>query len=326
MLVAHDDPALQTVGRVRDDGTGVGLFWPGSAVILETDAPTVEVLLDDETGDNYLAVVVDGAAPVVVGGVKGPQRLPLAEGLRAGVHRIELHKRTEGLEGTLWVRGFSLPEGGSLTRPDAPRVRLEFYGDSITSGYALDCPSGADQPIHKNHYGTYAAIATRALGGQHHSISISGVGLVRSWEGDGMARRWAGYGFGDQDWDFALWPADVVVVNLGQNDHWLGVSAARIQAAYVAFAAALRARHPGAPIVLALGGMSAASPASGYPGALRAAVGARNRAGDQGVHALIFDVTADGHPGAPEQERMAAQLLAAFGETLGLTPRRRRRR
>ena len=316
--VSYSDDRLQVVGRVLDDGAGVGLFWPGSAVLLETDAPAVELILEDETGDNYLAVVVDGGSPVVLGGVQGVQRVVLAEGLAAGRHRIELHKRTEGWEGTLWVRGFRLPLGGSLWAVPEPPVRLEFYGDSITSGYSVDCVCDEALPVYKNHYETYAAIATRRLGGQHHSISISGVGLVRSWWQGSMADYWRGIGFSDQDWDFSRWAPDIVVINLGQNDYWLGVSAERMVGAYVDFVAQLRVEHPAAEIFLALGSMDAAAPGSGYPEAVRAAVETLRQGGDQGVHALIFDHVPGGHPVASTQEEMAAVLLAAIEAELGI--------
>ncbi len=315
--VAHDDPALTYIGRIPVDADSADLIWPGSQLVFEATAPIVELTLFDADGLNQIAVVIDGADPIVVPPARGERVVRLAEALSDGPHRVEVHKRTEALEGPLEVRGLRLPEGGRVAAVPAPALRLEFYGDSITSGYSVDCACDDGDPAHKNHYDTYAARTTRALGGAHHSLSISGVGLIRSWWFPNMQEYWDDVALEDDAWDFADWPADVVIVNLGQNDHWLGAGP-DLAPAYVAFGEQLRSVHPDAAIFFVIGSMDAASMASVVPDQLQAAVDTLRARGDTDVHAHVFPYVPGGHPVSAVHAQLADELTEVLRATLGL--------
>ncbi len=313
--VAPDDPSLHYTGRISMTEAGAQLYWPGSSVAFLTDAPAVQARLHDPTGDNYFAVLVDDSEPVVIGGVKGLSEVVLAEGLTGASHRIEVFKRTEGWEEAVVLEGLTLPTGGTISPIEPPALRMTFYGDSITSGYSVDCTCDEDDSVYKNHYETYAAITARTLGAAHHSISLSGVGLTRSWWDGNMLDYWDGVLLGDGAWDFSDWPADIVVINLGQNDYWLGAGG-ELEGAYVGFVERIREQHTDATIFLVLGSMDAAATDSPLPGYVEGAVEILNQRGDDRVFGYIFPFVPGGHPVASVQADMAQQLVAAIQEAM----------
>ena len=313
--IAPDDPALHYTGRIPVTASGASMYWPGSSVSFFTDAPAVTAHLSDPLGGNYLAVVVDGGEPVVVGGVKGASSVVVAEGLTGADHHIELFKRTEGWEEAIVFEGLTLPMGGSIEAVPEPTLRMEFYGDSITSGYSVDCTCDDGAAIYKNHYETYAAITARTLGAEHHSISLSGVGITQSWWEGTMLDYWDSVGLDDGAWDFADWPADIVVINLGQNDYWIGAGA-ELEWAYVGFIGQIREVHEDAAIFLVLGSMDATASGSPLPDYVRGAVETMNERGDERVFSHIFPYVAGGHPVASVQADMATQLVAVIEDAM----------
>ena len=135
---------------------------------------------------------------------------------------------------------------------------------------------------------------------------------MKSWWDAEIGDYWDGLYAGDAAWDFAAWPADVVVVNLGQNDYWLGVTG-EIVPAYVDFLTTLRGVHPTAGIFLALGSMDATQDGSPMPARVEQAVGARNAQGDADVYSVIFTYNGwGGHPIADDHALMADELVTAI--------------
>lgn len=310
--ILPSDPSIHTVGRLdQSDPSRLPLHWPGSSVSFSFQAPSVSVTIDD-AGDNYLNVYIDDLAPVVLDLEPGEHTYVLSEGLTAEPHRVAIHKRTETFEGDATVLSFELgPENRMGESEPDPTFRMEFYGDSITAGYSADCECDQGDAVYKNHDLTYAALAASALGGEHHTIALSGVGIVKSWWNAEMDDYWDGLYAGDGEWDFSSWPADVVVVNLGQNDYWLGVRG-EIVRAYVEFLVELRDVHPNAEIFLALGSMDATAEGSPMPGWVEQAVTIRNESGDSDVHSLIFPYNGwGGHPIEADHSEMADMLIEA---------------
>ena len=157
-----------------------------------------------------------------------------------------------------------LAEGENLLSPDPrPSRKIEFFGDSITSGLGIEAPDDAADDLgqHKNNFLTYGALAARQLQAEMHVTSQSGIGLMTSWFDFTMPEFYdqlSALGNNDSKWDFSAWTPHVVVINLLQNDKWLidglhklkpDPSEAQRVEAYVGFVRSIRGKYPDAFIV-----------------------------------------------------------------------------
>lgn len=328
-LIAADHVDYQYTGRIDfSDRRAPVLSWPGSSVTAVFTGSSVAVVLDDQYGKNYFNAFIneDWENPVVLKLEAGEKTYALATGLPAGTHKLTLFKRTEGEEGATTFHGLLLDKAQSLKPPPArPPRRIEFFGDSITSGMGNEAPEdGEDGDLaDKNHYLSYAAITARALNAEHHTISQSGIGIMVSWFDFIMPQFYdqlSAVGNNDSSWDFTRWTPDVVVINLFQNDSWLVEKrldpipdqAQRIQA-YVDFVSRIRSVYPKAYIVCALGSMDATKAGSAWPGYISAAVErVKAEQNDQRIDTLFFPFKEFYKHPRVHHHRANAKLLTNF--------------
>ena len=140
-------PEVQYIGRVeRNATTGTVRYdWVGTYLRTGFTGTEIAVYLSDE-GESYHNVFVDGKWVKKIK-VKGntPQRVVLANGLKAGKHQLVLQKCTEGEYGCTTVHTFHLSKGGSLHAVPAPKRLIEVIGDSYTCGYGTESNKATDQ-------------------------------------------------------------------------------------------------------------------------------------------------------------------------------------
>jgi hypothetical protein len=334
--VGADDKRLQYTGRIDFSSPAAPVIsWPGTAIAGNFTGTTLSVRLDDQQGKNYFNVFIDGdlSYPFVLEAAKGDKTYLVAQGLAPGRHSFLITKRTEGEEGATSFRGLELADGGALL-PPPPRAahRIEFFGDSITSGMGNEgADNGADDvKKDKNSFMSYASIAARALDAEIHMTSQSGIGVMISWFPFTMPDFYdqlSAVGDNDSKWDFASWTPDVVVINLLQNDSWLIGRDHRLQpepdaagriAAYQKFVARIRQLYPKAYIVCALGSMEATRAGSAWPGYVTAAVANLRKGGDARIDTLFFPFTGYGqHPRVKQHQQNAARLTAFIRQKMG---------
>ncbi|MHC4374824.1 MAG: GDSL-type esterase/lipase family protein [Planctomycetota bacterium] len=315
VTIDADDPNIQYSGRTNyDDPKAPIMRWPGSYIIANFEGTSINVKLQNY-GDNYFYVIIDDGAPSLIILTPGHSvTYTAATGLTDAVHKIQLFKRTEGKEGEVAFKGFELDDGKSLVAPPArPSRRIEYYGDSITSGHSVASTTGdTDEGWGKDNYYTYAAVTARNLNAEYHCIALSGVGLyVDKWWYGGNMFNYYDRELNTTTWDFSRWTPHIVVINLGQNDYWGNYSQAGAEQAYVDLAQILRGHYPDAHIILALGSMNATAPASPWPTYLQNAVDELNTTyGDAKVYSLIFPYSGNPHPTIARHADMADQLTA----------------
>lgn len=277
-----DDKRFLYSGRVDFSASkSAYLTWPGSSVKANFTGDELVVVLSDDEGKNFFNVILNGddQFPHVLQLKKGKHEYDLSSalvGLQESVKQIELFKRTEGHEGGSHFHGFKLADNHELSdKPDSKKRKIAFFGDSVTSGMGNEAPyNGVDNlESEKNHYMSYAAITARNLNAEFHTISSSGIGFMVSWFDHILPQVYdqlSGVGNNDTAWDFARWQADIVVVNIGQNDSWLIDNEKRLKPepttqdiidAYADFILRLATHYPDAQFICALGSMDVSSKA-----------------------------------------------------------------
>jgi hypothetical protein len=321
-LLSPDSPELYYVGRFPVAHRAAPRFaWQGSELLarftgrrlgFRFNAPTV--------GPVFFNVIVDGANRVLELSEKGKCDYLLEAELGAGEHELVLYKRTEAFIGTARLLGLLVEEGSSLgPRPEALPLRIEFYGDSITAGACNEDPGDDqydDQSTHDN-YLSYGSIACRSLGAEYVSIAVSGTGICESWTPLLMDAIWnkASVDFSGgvcEAWDFSGRKPEIVVINLGENDHGLPFSEGRpfppdFAHRYEAFVRRLRAAYPEASIICAIGGMSAWRESAPLRAAWEKAVAALESSDDR-VYDLRFKAFSCNHPRVALHLELASEL------------------
>jgi hypothetical protein len=322
-FVPADDPALYYVGRFPASGRSAPDFvWQGSELLARFAGRRLGLRFDKPVGPAFFNVLVDGANRILELKSEGAADYILDADLGPGEHELVLYKRTEAFIGSVAFRGLILERGASLgPRPEPLPLRLEFYGDSITAGACNDEPGEdqyEDQSAHDN-YLSYGAIASRSLGAEHVSIAVSGTGICRSWNPILMNAIWDkascdSEGGPNRNWDFSCHEPDIVVINVGQNDHSLPFSLGQpfppdFAPRYVDFVLSLRRAYHGAAIVCSIGGMSAWRDSPDLQTAWERAV-AELKASDPRVFDLRFEAFSYNHPRVAVHRALAAELAA----------------
>ncbi len=311
------------------------MYWSGSSIKLNFEGESIKGQLKDSQGDNYFSVILDGKFHSIVRPTTKKKYYQLASGLTPGQHTIELFKRTEWPKGITKFYGFQIEGKGKVNSKEAPKSRkIEFFGDSITAGYAVEDTTGNDSPVgtNTNNYLSYAAITARHYDAEYRCMCHSGIGIMISWHATTMPDIYDKLNPGDpsSQWDFANYQPDIVIVNLMQNDSWLvnrpereefkkkfGEQApeeAYIINAYQQFIAKLRIHYPRSKIICMLGNMDVTKEGSVWPGYVEKAV---NNLTDENIYTHFVDYkNTPGHPSVSEQQDMANSLIAFIDENI----------
>lgn len=330
------------------------LLWGGSGLELCFTGSELHLLLEADftTAEPWLAAELNGAALLRMPMGRGSQRISLFRGMTPGVpKRVRILKETQpisdDLAHRLWVRGLEWEDGKFLPVPEAA-CRLEFIGDSITSGEGV---VGAIQetdwtPALFSASRTWAKLTADLLGADFRLISQSGWGVRSSWDNNPFHTLPSIYdqvcapAIGPQNetmgtqlpHDFRSWTPDAVIVNLGTNDAgamnsppWTGPEGRRFQQTRgkenlllleneaVDFLKAIRRHNPGAKLVWAYGMIEN----SLSPWLERAVIRFREETGDRAAYFLRLPAAVDEtmgsrmHPG-PFCHQAAAEITAKF--------------
>ena len=325
-IIKSNDPHIHYMGRVMVKDSTAMLSWSGTAVKINFNGTGVKAVLKDEKGENTFNVIVDGKVTGIIHPDTSEQAYTLVAGLPAGEHSLELYKRTEWAMGRTWFYKFAV-DGSILPAPAVKKRKIEFFGNSITCGYAVEDTTGLDRGTapYENGYISYAAITARHYDAEFSAIAKSGIGVMISWFPLIMPEMYDRLDPTDSTskWDFSRYTPDVVVINLFQNDSWIikkpdheqfkarfGDKAPgpdQIIMAYRNLVGLIRSKYPEASIICALGSMDAAREDAPWFGYIEKAVAALN---DKKIYTHSFGYkNTGGHPSAAEQAAMAADLI-----------------
>lgn len=335
------DGRVLVMGRHVAEGSAVRFGASGVTFYMKFRGTGIDVELEEERRDStthdWFTVVVDGADPVRMRTSPSERRYTLAAGLPPGVHTVALSKATEGQNGR--ERLVAIRTGDLLPADPLPRRRIEFIGNSITSGYGLDprplaCDAGTwyDQTHAWLAYGPRVA---RRVSAQWMLSSVSGIGMHRNWNSDApaMPRVYGGVYMEYADtlsaWDFGRYTPDLVVVALGTNDFSDGggktprpaLDGAAFVRDYSGFVAGVRARYPHARMLLLTSPTIDSTRNARLGEYLRQVIAGRAAAGDSALTMYAWKgryvAGCNGHPGLAEHVKMADELEPVVREKMG---------
>jgi len=326
-LISYSNPEIEYWGRV--DTTNINaakIYWPGSSIKMNFEGESVHALFNEELGENYYNIIIDNEIISILRTDSIKQYYELASNLTKGKHTVEIFKRSE--LGTTNFYGFKINEEGKLLPKSVPKKRnIEFYGNSITAGYAIDDISGRDlhDSIYTNNYKSYGAITARHYDAKYHCVCKSGIGVMVSWDPLIMPEIYDKLSPTDisNDWDFNLYKPNIVVVNLFQNDSWLvnlpdhiefknrfvnnAPNEEYIINAYQEFLTDLRTHYPKASIISTLGSMDAAKKGSKWIGYIESAVTNLN---DDNIYTHFMPyIKSKAHPSIEDNQIMSNSLI-----------------
>lgn len=322
-------------GRILHRSDAAELAWSGTSATINFIGTTVSAIIQDLDTANYYNVIIDNMVVAKIHTSTTKKSYLLAAELENKPHTVQLFKRTEWDKGKTLFYGFELPESATLLDAPSPKKRkIEFFGNSITSGYGIEDYTGEDSGIgyYQNNYLTYAALTARHFNAAYHCISKSGIGIMVSWFPLIMPEMYYRLDPLDENskWDFTKYTPDIVVINLFQNDSWIvnlpnyaqyknrfGTNAPTendIVTAYKQFIKTIRGCYPNASIICALGSMDATKEGSAWPNYISQAVKQTN---DPNIYSLFFDYkNSGGHPKVSEQKVMAETLIEFIEKTI----------
>ena len=226
-------------GGLCEDGA-VRLFWAGSALEISVKATEVWALISSnyDYHEIWLAVEVNGYQTARFPAPKKPTLICIAHNINPEKETfISIMKDTQPMPGDtkheLKIESISLNDDGKFCELTPHRCRIEFIGDSITSGEGLAGKPDEMDWISQWFCGskTYAVQTARLLNADWISISESGWGLSWGWDGDvtssipfyydqvcGVLRGSSQMNNGScNEFDFET-GSNYVVLNLGTND------------------------------------------------------------------------------------------------------------
>ena len=267
-VVKASNPMIQYVGRVSfAKNPDVASFnFPGTTIQAAFEGTSLKMYCRPMTG--YFMAQVDGCEPFKVGfNAERDSVVTLATALPKGKHQVKVMYVIEGLFRNPEFKGFVLDKDCKLVEaPALPERKIEFIGNSITCGYGVESIEMTDpfEDETENHWLTYANIVSDSLKAQHTSISRSGIGVYRNYDGPkaGSAENmpwqyeYTLFNKHDEKWDFSKYQPQLVCINLGTND--LSTNNYDIQLYeknYRMFLKTVRSKYPDAKIVLLTGPM-----------------------------------------------------------------------
>lgn len=325
-LINFKDPHIHYMGRVGMKYDAAELTWSASSVIVNFNGTGAKATLKDDSGFDFITVVVDDKVITAIQPTVDKKEYELVSGLTAGPHKLELFKRTEYDMGKLMFYNFNI--AGKILPPPVYKHRIEFYGNSITCGYAIEDKEGKDRGTYQfvNAYKSYANLTARHFNANYNSISKSGIGITISWFNYVMPDIYNRLAANVPRilWDFSKYTPELVVVNLFQNDSWLTKNVQHEQfkarfgttpptpefiiKSYQDFISKIRVQYPKAKIICALGSMDATRDGSPWPGYIEKAVTGLK---DKDIYTHFFPYkNTPGHPSEKEQQIMADDLIA----------------
>lgn len=239
LKVTASEPGIRLIGRLDREQDPIALDWTGSGIECrfrgsdlwaELEAPALAPIM-------WMIVLADGCPITRFPVEPGIRFYPLLLGMEADKARtVALIKETQCMpdspEATVLLH--CLRVRGTLEELPARDLRIEFVGDSLTSGEGALASRNNEEWVTPwfTARGNYSWYACEALNAERSILSQSGWGVCWDWQHDprhnmtdaydatvGVLRGLAAEARGcAKPWDFKSFQPDIVCIRLLTND------------------------------------------------------------------------------------------------------------
>jgi lysophospholipase L1-like esterase len=331
--IPASDPRFRYEGRFDfSDTNSPVVIWQASRISLDFEGNTLGLDFTNATGQCFFNATVDGSNTVVEIREGKPVTPVTLAGFGPRRHHLVLFKRSEADTGTVCFRGVELAAGEKAWAPPVPvyRLRMEFFGDSITVG-ACNEDGSADQWDNRRTHNaalSFAALTAAAFSADYRNTAVSGMGIVTGWVDKTAGQVW------DKTYpnpaspraDLTQWIPQIIFVNYGENDdsypkaHGQPFPAGYTDG-YIALVHAIRAAYPAAHIVLLRGGMFGGAQSEPLRLAWESAV-KQLEAADPAISHFVIKHWMPTHPRMADDRVMADELIAWLKQQKFMQPYR----
>lgn len=230
---------LKVHGRTTGCLTPLTLFWTASGFECNVSGSelAVEVEVTYDTYEPWYSYTVNGDWIARSMLPKGRYWITLFRGMSpTDIKNVRFYKDTQAMNEDVndVIRIHQLRLDGEFYKVDDKRIKMEFIGDSITSGEGL---FGAKEdmdwiPMYFSALRDYSYLTAKEMDAEYRVISQSGWGVYCGWDNDtrhniptyyeqvcGLMNGGIAKENGSMEkHDFSTWQPDYVIVNLGTND------------------------------------------------------------------------------------------------------------
>lgn len=230
-IISPDHQHIQYVGRWDKSDKGCyHSYWGGAYVNIKFLGDAFSLKLDKSV-DIY--VKLDNGKPILFKNANGWVKIT-PDSLAFKTHEMQVIARFQNDE--IQLSGFAINENGKILKPEKSNIWIEFIGDSITSG---------DRTSQGN-ISAYPWLCGEALNAKHTQISYCGIPLVDGYHYNykgapeiGMESAYLNLKqpnhTDNPEWKFENASPDIIVINLGTNDHNLKVDSVLFKQTFTQF-------------------------------------------------------------------------------------------
>lgn len=341
------DTYVKPIGRTVFENDVRWLSMSGSGVEFFAEAQYADITL---VCDNFaylsynhrprIAVYVDEEEVFCDALSQDSQTVHIDIDKAAGKHTVKILKLSEAMHSNCGIGEISVFAKSSIIPAANKSVKIEFIGDSITTGFGLNAESSnADFSTQTQNFAEcYAYLAAKALDADYSAIAFSGYGVVSGYSSGSkntdhviapyyekaIVNKSFSSPYPLDRWDFSKFAPDVVVINLGVNDVMYCSTAARkeeFKAEYEKLIGLVRWNNPSAHILCTLGDMND----SLYPEIELAVEEYTQNTADTNVscrqiHYYMGEnpIAIQGHPGKESNKIAAGELANEIRSILGI--------
>lgn len=237
-------PEIHFLGRNVPGGEKLNyrtLFWHGSGFEVHFEGQELWALMEADyiSMEPWIAVYLNGRINSRQMITKGKQWVCLARGFdeyyKTDIRVIkDTQPQTDDVYHSLKIHKLAISKGGKFTSLPEKKMKIEFIGDSITTGEGLyGAVSDMDWiSCHMSVSKTYAYLAADMLDADFRIMSQGGYGIVTGYNNspykvipphyENVCSIMGGPVYeklgGNMAYDFSEWQPDYIVVYLGTND------------------------------------------------------------------------------------------------------------